>query len=99
MPILACGHTDRGCRCAPPTPLIPPAPLVADPAELVSMETAPVGPDGEAFVPVLLLPGGLRLHVDASSTDLDAARWWHELGVAALLAAMHYDEHGSRPVR
>ncbi len=93
MTIVSCEATGHGCRCATT------APLVVDPTELASVGTVPVGPGGEALLPVLFLPGGLRIYVDASSTDIDDARWWHELGVAALLAAMHYDEVGSRPAR
>jgi hypothetical protein len=65
-----------------------------DPAEHASLETVPAGPagpGGAAQVAVLVLPG-VRLCVDPASTDIDAARWWHEVGVSALLAAMYYDE-------
>ncbi len=94
MAIMADGQADRGGRYAPS------APLVVDPAEPASVETVPAGPGGAARVAVLVLPG-VRVCVDASSTDVDAARWWHELGVAALLAAMYYDEGecGSRSAR
>jgi hypothetical protein len=78
-------------------------PLVVNAAEHASVETVPAGPPGPGGatrMAVLVLPG-VRLCVDPASTDVDAARWWHELGVAALLAAMHYDEGqcGSRSAR
>jgi hypothetical protein len=78
---------------------------MVDPAEHPSVETVPAGPagpgGGAARVAVLVLPGGHRLCVNPASTDVEAARWWHELGVSALLAAMYYDEGecGSRSAR
>ncbi len=90
MAILACGCTGRRCRCAPPTP---PTPVVADPAEPVSLETVPVDPDGESFALVLgRLPAGVRIRVEATSTDATAVRWLHDLGVAALVLATRYEE-------
>ncbi len=90
MTIMSCGTAGCGCRC------VPSAPLVVDPAEPVTVETLPVGPGGKALAPVLILPGGLRVYVDAFATDADAAGWWENLGTAALYAALCYqDENGS----
>jgi hypothetical protein len=101
MPIIASdapvGYTHRRA---------PEPPLVVNAAEHPSVETVPAGPPagaggGAARVAVLALPGGIRICVDPASADVDAARWWHELGVSALLAAMYYDEGecGSRSAR
>ncbi len=86
MAIMASERVDRDDQP------VPNAPLVADPTEPVSVSLAPVGPDCAALVPVLVLPGGTRIYVDVSSTFADAARWWHDLGVAALSAATCYED-------
>ncbi len=92
MAIMSCRGAGHGCRCAPS------APLVVDPAELASVEMVPAGPGGRVLAPVLVLPG-VRVRVDAPIPNTQAARWWHELGMAALLVAMHYDEAGSESAR
>jgi hypothetical protein len=89
---MSCGHTGHDRRCPPRIP------LVIEAAEPASVEMAPAAPDGAALVPVLVLPG-VRVYVDVSRTETEAARWWHQLGVAALLAAASYDEHGSVSAR
>ncbi len=52
----------------------------------------PVDPDGESFALVLGLPAGIRLRLEATSTDAAAVRWLHKLGVTALMLAMRYEE-------
>jgi hypothetical protein len=86
-------HCDgRGRRPAPE------APLVFDPAEPVSVEMVPVGPGGKVTAPVLVLPGAVRICIDAFSGDAAAADWWYGLGTAAMTASLCYvDEDESEP--
>ncbi len=86
------GQTRCGCQSAPC------APLVVDPAEPVSVEMVPVGLGGKARVPVLILPGGVRVCVDAFSVGEDAAEWWYDLGNAAMSASLCYLD-GSEPLQ
>ena len=71
-------------------PSTPKLPLVVDPTEPVSVEMVKVGPGGTALAPVLVLPGNVRICVDAYSTDADAVRWWYDLGSAAMSASLCY---------
>ncbi len=89
MTIMPCGAIGHCCWCAPTTP---PAPLVADPAEPEPVETTPVDPDGESLELVLTIPAGVRVRVEATSTDAAAVRWLHDLGVAAMVLAMRWEE-------
>jgi hypothetical protein len=65
-------------------------PLVVDPTDSVSVEMVKVGPGGTALAPVLVLPGNVRVCVDAYSADADAVRWWYDLGTAAMSASLCY---------
>jgi hypothetical protein len=51
------------------------------------VDVVPLGPGGKALMPVLVLPG-VRVCVDGFSTDIDAAEWWKDLGVAAIYASL-----------
>ncbi len=84
MAIMPDGRAGCGCRCAPRSP------LVVDPTEPPSVETVPLGPGGKASMPVLVLPGGVRVCVDAFAADIDALEWWKDLAVAALYASLCY---------
>ncbi len=86
-----------GCR-KHPAPEPPPPPLVVDPAEPPSVDVLLVGPGGKALMPVLVLPG-VRVCVDGLSTDIDAAEWWKDLGVAAIYASLCYQGGGHEPAR
>ncbi len=85
--------TPAGCSCR----CTPDVPLVVDPTEPVSVEMVPVGLGGKARVPVLVLPG-VRLCVDAFSVGEDAAKWWYEVGNAAMSASLCYLD-GSEPAQ
>ncbi len=99
MTIMSCGATGHCCWCAPTTP---PAPLVADPAEPAEPEpvgTTPADPDDESLALVLVLPAGIRVRVEATITDAAAVRWLHDLGVAAMVLAMHGEQATGRSAR
>ncbi len=100
MPILACGCTGRRCRCAPPTTSTPPTPVLVDPSGPAEPEPEPeplgvlsIDPAGEPVALVLSrIPAGIRIRVEAMSTDAAAIRWLRDVGVAALVLAMRCEE-------
>ncbi|ORT50604.1 hypothetical protein KBI5_13415 [Frankia sp. KB5] len=67
--------------------------LMAHPAEPPAVEMPPVIPGFQVRRPVLVFPGGMRVCVDAMSTDREAATWWADLAVQATYASIW---HGNR---
>lgn len=74
--------------------------LFAHPHEHATLERPPIRPDLHVLRPMLRLPTGMRICVDHTATDADAARWWSNLAVQATYAALWHqnrDHTGPAP--
>ena len=65
--------------------------LWVDPRDQVTIERPPIRPDMMFLRPTMYLPGGLRVCVDHSAGDTEAAAWWNRLAVEAIYASMWHD--------